>query len=277
MKEELLGRILVKEGLVTQAQLDEALALQQQEPDLLVGHILVDKGYLRYAQLVTTIVSYQHLPIARNILEQRAKSGEQVDEMGVPMPRLSSKEMAALTFKPKEFPVPFPAPSLEHIDMESDTERELAEDAFSLIDHGEMEEAKQVLVQGLTILPGSEALRYLQAWLLAEQNKPDQSIQSIEKHHPQYTRIQTLLWLMAYNRQRMSQHAEAVENYQALLHGKKPRPEWYFGLAYSLQHLHYWKKARQVYTHFIKISRGENKWTKYAREQVATIVREHGM
>lgn len=276
MKETLLGKTLVQNGLVTPAQLKEALALQVQSPERLLGHILVDKGYLRYATLVTTIVSHQHLPMARYMLAERDRAGEQLDENGVPLPRVSEEEMKALAIEVKEFPVPLPTPSLEYFKLDSSMERELAEDAFSLIDHGQMEEAKQVLVQGLTISPDSQPLRYLQCWLLAEQGKAEQSLQTLEKNLPDFTRNPTLLWLAAYSRQRLHRHNEAVENYQALLKKHKPNNHWYFGLAYSLQHLHYWKKARQVYTHFIRISSGENKWTVYAREQISIIVKQHG-
>ena len=276
MKDTLLGKTLVEKGLVTPAQLDEALAQQQEYPERLLGHILVEQGYLRYATLVTTIVHDQHVPMAREMLAERARAGEQLDEHGVPLPRFSDAEMATLVFKENEFPVPIPTPSLEHFTVDSSMERELAEDAFSLIDHGQMEEAKQVLVQGLTISPDSVPLRYLQCWLLAEQGEAEQSIKSLEKHQPDYPRNPTLLWLAAYNRQRLHRHNEAVENYQALLKKYKPNHRWYFALAYSLQHLHYWKKARQVYTHFIRISSGENKWTVYARAQIAEIVKQHG-
>lgn len=276
MKDTLLGKILVERGLVTQAQLDEALTLQAQNPERLLGHILVDQGHLRYAVLVTTIVSDHHLPLAREMLAERERAGEELDELGVPLPRLSTPEMRALILGAKEFPVALPSPSLEHFKLDSSMERELAEDAFSLIDHGQMDEAKQVLVQGLTISPDSQALRYLQSWLLAEQGNAEQSMQSVEKHLPDFTHNPTLLWLMAYNRQRLHKHSEAVENYQALLKKYTPNTQWYFALAFSLQHLHYWKKARQVYTHYIRITRGENKWTVYARAQITDMVKQHG-
>src|SRR5690554_1302072 len=200
MKETLLGKTLVQNGLVTPAQLKEALALQVQSPERLLGHILVDKGYLRYATLVTTIVSHQHLPMARYMLAERDRAGEQLDENGVPLPRVSEEELKALAIEAKEFPVPLPTPSLEYFKLDSSMERELAEDAFSLIDHGQMEEAKQVLVQGLTISPDSQPLRYLQCWLLAEQGKAEQSLQTLEKNLPDFTRNPTLLWLAAYSR-----------------------------------------------------------------------------
>ena len=41
-----IGEELVQQGLVTQAQLDEALAVQKSEPDRKIGEILVSLGHL---------------------------------------------------------------------------------------------------------------------------------------------------------------------------------------------------------------------------------------
>jgi type IV pilus assembly protein PilB len=61
---ERLGQILIREGLLTQEQLSQALAEQRQTKDLL-GAILVNKGLIGEAQLVDTLAKQLNVPIAQ--------------------------------------------------------------------------------------------------------------------------------------------------------------------------------------------------------------------
>lgn len=47
----LLGEKLVNAGLVTQSQLEEALAQQQSDPDKKIGELLIALGHLDRAKL----------------------------------------------------------------------------------------------------------------------------------------------------------------------------------------------------------------------------------
>lgn len=47
----LFGEKLVAAGLVTQSQLEEALAKQKADPDKKIGDLLVSMGYLEAAEL----------------------------------------------------------------------------------------------------------------------------------------------------------------------------------------------------------------------------------
>lgn len=46
-----LGQTLISRGMITEAQLQEALALQERKPELRVGEILFTLGYLNFGQL----------------------------------------------------------------------------------------------------------------------------------------------------------------------------------------------------------------------------------
>jgi type II secretory ATPase GspE/PulE/Tfp pilus assembly ATPase PilB-like protein len=56
---QLIGYLLVKDGLVTQSQLDEALHIQERlNPSTLIGQILVNQGVISARQLNTTLDRY---------------------------------------------------------------------------------------------------------------------------------------------------------------------------------------------------------------------------
>lgn len=273
--ENQLGRILVKRQLITRKQLERALADQKATPDRLLGHILVENGALSKTALITTIVNHQHLPLAKALLERRQQTNQPLDEHGIPLLRVSTEEAKALALPEDVFPVPPPVPDLNDFAFESETERDLANDAFTVIDQGNLEEARQIITQGLTILPNSQAMQYLVAWLMTMDDKVGESVGKIDQALPDFRNNNSILWLMSYNLQRMNRHREAVDYYQRLLRHHKPRRIWFFAIAYSLEQLHYWAKARQTYTHFIRVTPGETAQTWYARQHLKEIIKHH--
>lgn len=275
MKEERLGEVLLSQGLISQTQLDKALKAQKDDPERLLGHILVEQGALSYSKLVTTIVEHQHMPLAQALLKRREQANQPVDEHGIPLLRVSEEEAKKLAMPAEEFPLPLPKPSLHHFHIDSETERELAEDAFEVVARDSIEEARQIITQGSTILPDSQTMQYLISWLLTMDGKVDTSIMSIKRNLPDYLTNASALWLMAYNLQYQQKDREAIEHYQRLLRQEKPHRDWYFSMAYSMDKLGYKKKARQIYTHFIRITRGENKYTWYARERLREIIEKY--
>lgn len=275
MKDNKLGDVLLQQKLINRQQLEQALAEQKQNPERLLGHILVENGALRYASLVTAIVEHQHMPLARALLQRREQLNQPMDEHGIPLLRVSEEDARQLEMSDDAFPVPVPIPDLSHFSVQSETERELAEDAFNTVKSGHIEEARQIITQGLTILPDSSTMHYLVAWLLSMDGKVGDSVGKIERSLPDYRNNASALWLMAYNLQYMNKHREAVEHYQRLLRRETPRREWYFSIAYSMDCLKYWSKARQTYTHFIRITQGETQYTWFARQRLREIIEHH--
>lgn len=67
-KTELLGQILLKKGLITTKQLEEALAIQKKEGKGLLGEILVQKGFISEELLCVALASqsdYCYVPVER--------------------------------------------------------------------------------------------------------------------------------------------------------------------------------------------------------------------
>ncbi len=67
-KTELLGQILLKKGLVTTKQLEEALDIQKKEQKGMLGEILVEKGFISEELLCAALASqsdYCYIPVER--------------------------------------------------------------------------------------------------------------------------------------------------------------------------------------------------------------------
>ena len=275
MRDQRLGDILLARGLIKRGQLEDALTEQKQSPDRLLGHILVNRGYLSHAELIRVIVTDKHLPMARAALDRRRISNQPTDEHGIPLLRVSEGEARELAMPQEEFPVPFPEPQPNDFSLTSEMEKELADDAFTAVAAGRLDEVRQIITQGLTILPDSEPLRFLTAWLQAVDRRFEKAREALEHHFGARHDNASAIWLLAWCQQRLGEHRGAVELYQRLLRRADPVQVWYFGLAYSLDELGYWKKAREVYTYFVRIMRGENKYTWYARKRLREIIAQH--
>jgi len=106
---QLLGYLLIKDGLITQSQLDEALRIQEQRsPSTLIGQILVDEGVISARQLNTTLDRYAkrsrlgevlvhakaltHAQLAR-VLEQQQDIGLRLGEALVKLNYISEETM----------------------------------------------------------------------------------------------------------------------------------------------------------------------------------------
>lgn len=67
-KTELLGQILLKKGLISIKQLEEALAIQKKEGKGLLGEILVQKGFVSEELLCVALASqsdFSYVPVER--------------------------------------------------------------------------------------------------------------------------------------------------------------------------------------------------------------------
>ena len=73
VKTNLLGQILVKKGLLTKEQLQEALNIQKREKFILLGNILVKMGYLTEEKLSLALASQtdlSYLPVEKYKISQ---------------------------------------------------------------------------------------------------------------------------------------------------------------------------------------------------------------
>lgn len=274
MRDDRLGDILLAKRLISRSQLESALAEQRRHPERLLGNLLIQQGILSHAELVRIIVSEQHLPMARAVLDRRKQANQPLDAHGVPLLRVPPEEAASLAMAEGAFPSPTPLPRLEDFSMTSETEKELTADAFIAIEADKLDEARQIITQGLTILPDSLPMRYLTAWLQSMDKRIDKSLLILDQHFGTSSDNASALWLMAWNLQKLNRHKEAADLLQRMLRRRNPLQGWYFALAYSLDELRFWKKARQVYTYFIRITQGESQYTWYARQRLRIII-EH--
>src|SRR5262245_62603573 len=77
----LFGGLLIREGLINQAQLDKTLALQQEtEPRPLLGQMLLDQRLVTLHELNTVLLKYQRThPLGDVLIETKAITPAQLE------------------------------------------------------------------------------------------------------------------------------------------------------------------------------------------------------
>lgn len=76
-----LGQTLISRGLISPAQLREALGVQEQQPQLRVGEILFSLGYLNFGQLDAILEEiHQDIRIGQLLLMRQFITREELDQ-----------------------------------------------------------------------------------------------------------------------------------------------------------------------------------------------------
>ncbi|MNK36611.1 bacteriophage N4 adsorption protein B [compost metagenome] len=76
-----LGQTLISRGVITRAQLQEALGVQEQQPQLRVGEILFSLGHLNFGQLDAILEEiHQDIRIGQLLLVREFITREELDQ-----------------------------------------------------------------------------------------------------------------------------------------------------------------------------------------------------
>ena len=76
-----LGQTLISRGVITHAQLQEALGVQGQQPQLRVGEILFSLGYLNFGQLDAILAEiHQDIRIGQLLLVREFITREELEQ-----------------------------------------------------------------------------------------------------------------------------------------------------------------------------------------------------
>ena len=76
-----LGQTLISRGVITRKQLQEALGVQEQQPQLRVGEILFSLGYLNFGQLDAILEEiHQDIRIGQLLLVREFITREELDQ-----------------------------------------------------------------------------------------------------------------------------------------------------------------------------------------------------
>jgi type IV pilus assembly protein PilB len=59
---ELICSLLVARGLITRVQMEEALKVQEKEPELLIGGVLQEMGWIKEEEIIETILLQYNIP-----------------------------------------------------------------------------------------------------------------------------------------------------------------------------------------------------------------------
>lgn len=107
--------------------------------------------------------------------------------------------------------------------------------AVLLINTGRMSEAGALLRQGLQINAKASGLAKLYARFLADQGDIEQSIRVLEIAQPPVANDAPYHALLAAFYARMGRHEQAIKTYRRVLQNHSGEPQWWMGLALSLE------------------------------------------
>jgi len=280
-----IGELLVQNGCITQEQLDEALTIQSRNPHKsgLIGHLLVELGYVKYSTLLQIVSEFQHIPMAETVMADRKKLKEKYaafssDTTEAPEEKEDAPDLPhdpalrASTIKALYEP---PIPSikdLEEIPVENADEHQVAMMGRSLLETEDWNEAEAFLEDALSQFPSSAQLNWQMAWMYLRTARETKALQLMKNLPALTTRHACLHSLEAYIYEVNDLHTEAINIYQKLITNERPHPDWYFLLGYSLLIVEAMTNAKKVFKHFLKITPNlENEMTHFARKQVQEI------
>lgn len=114
------------------------------------------------------------------------------------------------------------------------------------ISQGQLDQAQQLLSQGLQLAPEQLAFIKLKARILLSQQRPAAAVTELERHQ-QGEQDQEYLALLASAAQRDGQHQRAATLYQQLLQMNDRQAPWWIGLAISQEALNQKNAALNAY------------------------------
>jgi MSHA biogenesis protein MshN len=143
-----------------------------------------------------------------------------------------------------------------------------------LLEGRRFEEAKQLLSEGITLLPSYAPFSARLARIYVEQGDEARALNLLESNRARATPDAAYLGLLGTLYQRASKHAEARDAFRQALGLQTDESRWWLGLGISSEALRDWPAARDAYRHSILNTQTPPRVRQYA-EQRLSIVSSH--
>ena len=138
------------------------------------------------------------------------------------------------------------------------------------ISQGQLDQAQQLLSQGLQLAPEQLAFIKLKARILLSQQRPAAAVTELERHQ-QDEQDQEYLALLASASQRDGQHQRAATLYQQLLQMNDRQAPWWIGLAISQEALNQKNAALKAYWQARELPGISPALTRYAEDRISQL------
>ncbi len=140
--------------------------------------------------------------------------------------------------------------------------------AALLLERGRMDDARQVLEQGLIAVPGQASFATLLARIYVEQNTEPKAIVLLEQQRNNAKSNPDTLALLATLYQRAARHGEAIAAYKEALNLRPLEGKWWLGLGISQEAEQNWNEARFAYER-VRDTNVEPRLARYAEQRLA--------
>lgn len=138
-----------------------------------------------------------------------------------------------------------------------------------LLEPVRLEQARELLEQGLAAVPGQPRFITLLARIYVEQNTEPKAIALLEQHRHTKTEPDNLA-LLATLYQRAARHDEAITAYKDALTLRPQEGKWWVGLGISQEARQNWNEARYAYEQ-VRVSHIEPRLAQYAEQRLAVV------
>ncbi len=141
--------------------------------------------------------------------------------------------------------------------------------ASLLLERARMDEARQVLEQGLASVPGQSGFVSLLARIHVEQGAPDTAVTLLEQQRLAKPDAE-ILALLATLYQRGGRHTQAIAAYKDALTLKPQEGKWWVGLGISQEAMQNWAEARFAYER-ARDTNVDPRLARYAEQRLAIV------
>jgi MSHA biogenesis protein MshN len=140
--------------------------------------------------------------------------------------------------------------------------------AALLLERGRMDDARQVLEQGLTAVPGYAGFAVLLARIHVEQNAEPKAIALLERQRQGAKPDADTLAFLANLYQRAARHGEAIAAFKDALGQRPMEGKWWLGLGISQEAEQNWNEARFAYER-VRDTNVDSRLARYAEQRLA--------
>jgi MSHA biogenesis protein MshN len=140
--------------------------------------------------------------------------------------------------------------------------------AALLLERGRMDDARQVLEQGLTAVPGYAGFAVLLARIHVEQNAEPKAIALLERQRQGAKPDADTLAFLANLYQRAARHGEAIAAFKDALSLRPMEGKWWLGLGISQEAEQNWNEARFAYER-VRDTNVDSRLARYAEQRLA--------
>ncbi len=302
---ERIGELLIQQGLITEDQL--AVALNKQKNSIgkvLIGHVLVDLGFVSFANLITSVAKHQRIPKAEALLQERIKLREKYAKQQTDSPLLENEP--TLTSPPAEslqktapnksaqrtssiyehtddlsafkklkekhnFELPpLPLSDLDALPRVSADENQVVVMCRDLLAAEELKDAEEFIDDAYSHFPQSSRLAWSKSWLYLRTNRQSKALK-VMLNLPDLPKSLAVMQVMtAYCYLINGNFMAAIVNFTRVIkENDHPKLLWLFLLGYSHLANENYEETAHVLKQYLKLTGNiENKFVHFARIQL---------